>query len=48
MTVHRNLPEGAIQIVVLEGEVYRTPPLPGFELPLSELRHASDECNKLA
>ena len=48
MTVHRNLPEGAIQIVVLEGEVYQTPLLPGFELPLFELLQASDAWNKPA
>ncbi len=48
MTIHRNLPEGAIQIVVQEGEVYQTPLLPGFELPLSELLQASDAWNKPA
>ena len=48
MTVHRNLPDGPVQIVVREGEVYRTPLLPGFELPLSRLLQASDECNKPA
>ncbi len=48
MTVHRNLHDGPVQIVVREGEVYRTPLLPGFELPLSRLLQASDECHNLA
>ena len=48
MTVHRNSPEGAIRIVVAEGEVYQTPLLPGFALPLSELLDASDACDKPA
>jgi len=41
MTVHRNRPEVA-EIVVKEGEVYETPQLPGFVLPLSELLEAAD------
>ncbi len=48
MTVHRNLPGGAIPIVIAEGEVYQTPLLPGFELPLAELLDASDACEKPA
>jgi Uma2 family endonuclease len=42
MTVHRNSPEATIQMIILEGEVYRTPLLPGFELPLSRLLAAAD------
>jgi Uma2 family endonuclease len=42
LTVHRNSSEGAIELVVSEGEVYRTPLLPGFELPLTELLEAAD------
>jgi Uma2 family endonuclease len=42
MTVHRNTPEGSTELVISEGEIYRTPLLPGFELPLSELLEAAD------
>ena len=42
LTVHRNTPEGSIELIVSEGEIYRTPLLPGFELPLSELLEAAD------
>ncbi len=45
MTVHRNTPEGATEFVISEGEIYRTPLLPGFELPLSELLEAADAWN---
>jgi Uma2 family endonuclease len=45
LTVHRNSPEGATRIVVLEGEVYQTPFLPGFELPLARILQAADDWN---
>ena len=45
LTVHRNAPEGAIELVVSEGEIYRTPLLPGFDLPLSRLLEAADAWN---
>lgn len=45
LTVHRNTPEGATELVISEGEIYRTPLLPGFELPLSELLEAADAWN---
>jgi len=48
MTVHRNAPEGATELVIAEGEIYRTPLLPGFELPLSELLEAADVWNDQA
>lgn len=44
-TVHRNAPEGAIELVISEGEIYRTPLLPGFELPLSRILEAADAWN---
>lgn len=37
MTVIRNQPGGPVEIVVQENETYRTPLLPGFELPLANL-----------
>jgi len=43
LTVYRNSPTGAITVVVGEGEVYRTPLLPGFELPISRLLEAVDD-----
>ena len=42
LTVHRNAPDGSIELVVSEGEIYRTPLLPGFEVPLSRLLQAAD------
>jgi Uma2 family endonuclease len=45
MTVHRNAPEEATEVLIAEGEIYRTPLLPGFELPLSELLEAADAWN---
>jgi Uma2 family endonuclease len=45
LTVHRNAPEGAIEMIIREGEVYQTPLLPGFELPLSEILEAADLWN---
>lgn len=37
MTVIRNQPGGPVEIVVREHETYRTPLLPGFELPVGKL-----------
>lgn len=42
MTVVRNAPGGSREIVVKEDEVYRTPLLPGFELPLARLLTAAN------
>jgi Uma2 family endonuclease len=42
MTVYRNLPEGPSEILVAEPESYRTPLLPGFELPLARLLAVAD------
>ncbi len=42
MTAYRATPDGVVEIAVAEGEVYRTPLLPGFELPLSRLLEAAD------
>ncbi len=42
LTVYRNSPTGAITIVVEEGETYRTPLLPGFDLPISRLLEVVD------
>jgi Uma2 family endonuclease len=43
LTVVRNGPEGAQEIVVGEADVYRTPLLPGFELPLGRLLALADD-----
>jgi Uma2 family endonuclease len=43
MTVVRNGPEGTQEIVVGEADVYRTPLLPGFELPLGRLLALADD-----
>ena len=48
MTVHRNSTDRAIELTIAEGEVYQSPLLPGFELPLSELLEAADDWNDLA
>jgi Uma2 family endonuclease len=42
MTVYRDRPEGPGEVVVQEHESYRTPLLPGFELPLARLLSAAD------
>jgi Uma2 family endonuclease len=42
LKVYRNSPQGAVEIVISEGEIYRTPLLPGFELSLSRLLEAAD------
>ena len=43
LTVVRNAAEGAQEIVVGEADVYRTPVLPGFELPLGRLLALADD-----
>ena len=48
LTVHRNAPDGSTELVISEGEIYRTPLLPGFELLLSELLDAADACGRPA
>jgi Uma2 family endonuclease len=42
MTVVLNAPGGPKQTVLREGEVYRSPRLPGFELPLTQLLALTD------
>jgi Uma2 family endonuclease len=42
MTVYRNAPAGATEIVIPEDQTYHTPLLPGFELPLARLLAAAD------
>jgi Uma2 family endonuclease len=42
LTVCRGTPEAPEEIVVHENETYRTPLLPGFELPLRELLAVAD------
>ena len=41
MTIYRN-PPGEAESVIREGETYRTPLLPGFELPLARLLATAD------
>jgi Uma2 family endonuclease len=41
MTVVRNTPSGPQDLVVQANETYRTPLLPGFELPLATLLSAA-------
>jgi Uma2 family endonuclease len=43
MTVVRNLPDGPQDHTIGEHEVYRTPLLPGFELPLARLFALADQ-----
>ena len=43
LTVVRNGAEGAQEILVGEADVYRTPVLPGFELPLGRLLALADD-----
>ena len=42
MTIIINEPGGSREVVVRENEIYRTPLLPGFELPLPQLLAAAD------
>lgn len=42
LTVYRQTDKGRIPLVVGEGEVYATPLLPGFELPLDRLLERAD------
>ncbi len=43
MTVYRNTKRGIKELVIKEGEIYRTPLLPRFELPLARLLSAADD-----
>jgi Putative restriction endonuclease len=43
MTVFRNDPAGPAEVVVKADETYRTPLLPGFELPLARLLKVADD-----
>ncbi len=42
LTVYRGTPDAPEAVVIHEGETYRTPLLPGFELPLSPLLAVAD------
>ncbi len=42
MTVYRYRPEGPLELEIKENETYRTPLLPGFELPLARLLSLAD------
>lgn len=42
LTVYRGTPDAPEELVIHEGETYRTPLLPGFELPLSPLLAVAD------
>jgi Uma2 family endonuclease len=42
LTVFRGSAESPEELVIREGEIYRTPLLPGFELPLAELLAVAD------
>jgi Uma2 family endonuclease len=43
MTVYRNQPDGPAELIVKADETYRTPLLPGFELPLARLLKVADD-----
>ena len=47
MTVFLNQPDGPREQLVRENEVYRTPLLPGFELPLARLLAVADRWQKV-
>jgi hypothetical protein len=42
MTVLRHGSDGTSEIILREHETYRTPLLPGFELPLAQLLTVAD------
>jgi Uma2 family endonuclease len=46
MTVIINEPGGSREVIVHETEIYRTPLLPGFELPLAQLLAVADDWEK--
>jgi Uma2 family endonuclease len=46
MTIYRRTKTGTKKIVVKEGDIYRTPLLPGFELPLARLLAVADRWAK--
>jgi Uma2 family endonuclease len=48
MTVYRREGEGMVEIIVSEQDVYRTPLLPGFELPLARLLAFADRWQRRA
>jgi Uma2 family endonuclease len=48
MTIYQDPSRGTAEIVVSEGETYRTPLLPGFDLALSDLLDASDVWSDLS
>lgn len=43
LTAFRDLPGEAAETLIPEAETYRTPRLPGFELPLARLLAAADD-----
>jgi Uma2 family endonuclease len=46
MTVYRLPPAEPSESIVKENEIYRTPLLPGFELPLARLLKVADDWNR--
>jgi Uma2 family endonuclease len=46
MTVYRRPPGEPAELTIKENEVYRTPLLPGFELPLARLLKVADDWNR--
>jgi Uma2 family endonuclease len=42
LTVHRGTAQAPQEVVVQDGEIYRSPLLPGFELPLAQLLAVAD------
>ncbi len=43
MTVYRAAPAGSVELIIKADEIYRTPLLPGFELPLARLLKLADD-----
>jgi Uma2 family endonuclease len=43
MTVFRATPTGSVELAIKADEIYRTPLLPGFELPLARLLKLADD-----
>jgi Uma2 family endonuclease len=48
MTVFRATPTGSVELVIKADEIYRTPLLPGFELPLARLLKLADDWARTA
>jgi Uma2 family endonuclease len=46
MTVFKYQPKGIKEVIIQEGEIYKTPHLPGFELPVARILEAADRLAK--